>query len=575
MREPSKIPAEAANARDILWAGALAVLCWFVLFHGLGGPALLEPDEGRNAEVAREVLALDDWVTPHYDFIPYLDKPMSFYWLVAGAYRIFGVSEFSARLPSALAALGCLLLAYAMARTSLGAEASPWSGLVLATSPAFMAFSRATIFDMPLAFFITLALWSFRRGEGAGGKSRRIFFLLMWGAMAAATLIKGPVGTAIPGMVIAAYLLLTRRRSLLGQMEPVLGPAVFLLIAAPWYAWAEARNPGYLQYFLFEENFLRYLTPHFNRGQPWHYYGLVLAVGFFPWSALLHLPFKGIRSAAKNDGRIFLLLWIALPLLFFSFSSAKQPGYILPVFPPLAVLTGGAIARALEAPAGRARLSLAIPWLILLAVFGYFSLALFVPGLLPANLRDSPPEVLLFIHRISWPWIPALLVLLLAGTGASLWAKPAPYYFIACAFFLVFHLFGLAIMDNISRTRSSDGLAAKALPLVRPGDRLVVYNDYRSSLPFYLRVQDPIWMVLPERKGAVMGSFYMAEKKPRPARGGDVVLGFDKLAEVWDHSPARLLVFVEVKKLPQLEKLTGRPARRLLTADGIALVTNR
>ncbi|HEX9444175.1 MAG TPA: glycosyltransferase family 39 protein [Candidatus Binatia bacterium] len=576
MREPSKIPAQARGGGEILWAGAFAVLCWFVLFHGLGAPALMEPDEGRNAEVAREVLALGDWVTPHYDFIPYLDKPIAFFWLVAGAYRLFGVSELSARLPAALAALGSVLLAYHLARTSMGPRAGPWSGLVLLTSPAVMAFSRATIFDMPLAFFITLALWSFRRGEAARGTRKRLFFLLMWVAMAAATLMKGPIGIVIPGMVIAFYLLVTRRWSMLGAMEPALGPAIFLVIAAPWYLWAEARNPGYLKYFLFEENFLRYLTPHFNRGQPWHYYALVLAVGFFPWSALIYLPFKGIAAAAKDDGRLFLLLWAALPVLFFSFSLAKQPGYILPVFPPLAILTGDAIARALESSSYRTRLPLMVPWLVLLAAFGYFSLALFLPGLLPAALRESPPEVMLFIRQIFWPWVPALLVLLLAGAGASLRAMPAPYYFVSCAFFLVFHLFGLGIMGHISRTRSSEELAAKALPLVRPEDQLVVYNDYRSSLPFYLRVKEPIWMVLPERRGAVMGSFYMAEKKPRPARGaGEAVLGFDKFAELWDHSPARLLVFVEEKKLAQLAGRVGAPPKRLLSVGEVALVANR
>src|ERR1043166_4242300 len=101
----SKPPAEPKSRAWIVGVAALAVLCWFVLFNDLGGPALVEPDEGRNAEVAREILLLGDWVTPHYDFIPYLDKPMFFFWLAAGAYKLFGISEFSARLPAALAAL--------------------------------------------------------------------------------------------------------------------------------------------------------------------------------------------------------------------------------------------------------------------------------------------------------------------------------------------------------------------------------------------------------------------------------------------------------------------------------------
>src|ERR1700675_1181151 len=171
MRDSSKMHSESKSGREILWVGAFAVLCWFVLFHNLGGAALLEPDEGRNAEVAREILVLKDWVTPHYDFIPYLDKPMSFYWLVAGAHGLFGVSEVSPRLPSALAALGCVLLVYNLARASLRVWGGMWSCLVLLTSPAFIAFSRATIFDMALTFFITLALWGFYRGKTADGRA--------------------------------------------------------------------------------------------------------------------------------------------------------------------------------------------------------------------------------------------------------------------------------------------------------------------------------------------------------------------------------------------------------------------
>lgn len=576
MRDFSKIPGEFKSRGKILWMGAFALLCFFVLFHNLGGAALFEPDEGRNAEVAREIPLLEDWVTPHYDFIPYLDKPMFFYWLVAFAYKLFGVSEWSARLPSALAALGCVLLIYNLSGTSLGVWQKLWSSLVLLTSPAFFAFSRATIFDMTLTFFITLALWGFYRGKNADGKPKRGYFLVMYGAMGCATLVKGPIGFILPGMVIALYLLLTRQWSVLRKIDLALGLGVFLLIVTPWYLSVELRNPGYLRYFLLEENFLRYLTPHFNRGQPWYYYAEVLAVGFFPWTALIFAPFKGIATALRDERKLFLLLWAVLPLLFFSLSAAKQPGYILPIFPPLAILMGEAITRMLAASATKARWPLSIPWLILLAVFSYFTLALFVPELLPADLQGRSPEVLPLIRQISGPFIPLLLALLILSAGASLWAQPGIYYLVSCAFFLTFHLFGLGVLGHISQTRSSQQLAQKTLPLIRPGDQMVIYDDYRSSLPFYLGVEYPIWVVLPEQKSAVMGSFYMAEKKPRPSRGaGEAVLSFDEFFAVWNRSPSRLLVFVEEKRLTRFLLEVRVSPKRLLTVGNVVLITNQ
>ena len=576
MRDFSKIPGELKSRREILWISAFALLCFFVLFHNLGGAALFEPDEGRNAEVAREILLLKDWVTPHYDFIPYLDKPVFFYWLAALAYKLFGVSEWSARLPSALAALGCVLLTYNLARTSLGVWGRLWSSLVLLTSPAFMVFSRATIFDMTLTFFITLALWGFYRGKNADGKAKRAFFHAMYSAMGGATLVKGPVGFVLPVMVIALYLILTKRWSILREMELARGIPVFLLIVAPWYLWVELRNPGYLRYFLLEENLLRYLTPHFNRGRPWHYYVKVLAVGFFPWTALMYAPFLQITATLRDERKIFLLLWLVVPLLFFSFSLAKHPGYILPIFPPLSVLTGEAIARMLSGPSAKARRLLSIPWLILLAVFSYFTLALFVPELLPADLQERSPEVLPLIRQISWPLIPLLLVLLVLGAAASLWTQPGIYYLVSCAFFSAFHLFGLGALGHISQTRSSQHLAEKAVPLIRPGDQMVIYDDYLSSLPFYLRVKHPIWVVLPERKRSVIGSFYIAEKKPQPSLGSrNVVLSFEEFSEVWNQSPTRLLVFADEKRLPRLYQQVSVAPKRLLTVGGVALVTNQ
>jgi 4-amino-4-deoxy-L-arabinose transferase-like glycosyltransferase len=466
-----------------------------------------------------------------------------------------------------------MLLIFDLGRRFAGYWSGLWSALIFATSPICMIFSRAVIFDMPLAFFLTLALWAFARGEMAGGRTGKRLFLLMYGAIAAAVLTKGPIGVAIPALVIGGYLLVGQRRQLLGAMKPGYGIVVLLLIAAPWYLWAEARNPGYLHYFFFEENFLRYVTPRFNRVQPWYFYFEVLAIGFLPWTALLALPFTR-ASGLQNEHRLLVLLWAAVPFIFFSLSAAKQPGYILPAFPALALLIGTTITRALET--GTRRRPLALPWLVLLTAFGYFSLGLFFPQLWPASLAESAGRFPGFMTRISWTSIGTIVILLLVLIAESLWARRLQYYITTCVFFAAFHLFGMGIFNDTSRMRSSRELAEKARPLITPGDQVVIYNGYLSSLPFYLRSEQPLWVVVPPQGAAVMGSFYIAEKNPPAARGsGATVLSFDKFAELWDHSPARLIVFVQEKKLSRLAGDVGAAPKRLLTVDDVVIVSNR
>jgi 4-amino-4-deoxy-L-arabinose transferase-like glycosyltransferase len=173
--------------------------CLVVIFCQLGAAALFEPDEGRNAERAREILELDNWLIPHENFLPALDKPVFLYWLIAISYKVFGISEWSARLPSALAAIGCLFVLYRFARIHWGLWEALWAVLVLATGVEFFMFSRLVIFDMTLTFFTTIALCEFYSAAQTEEKNiRRRHCLLMYSAMALATLLKGPIGVMIP-----------------------------------------------------------------------------------------------------------------------------------------------------------------------------------------------------------------------------------------------------------------------------------------------------------------------------------------------------------------------------------------
>ncbi|MFQ5851623.1 MAG: ArnT family glycosyltransferase [Candidatus Binatia bacterium] len=183
--------------------------------------------------MAREILLTRDWVTPHYNFVPRLDKPIFFYWMVALSYKLFRVSEWSARLPSALAASGTTLLVFLWGRKFFGLWRALWSGLILITSVGFFALSRIVIFDMTLTFFITLSLCSFYWGQRTNGRARRkVLHLLMYAAMGAATLVKGPIGLILPGMVILFYLFFARKWFLLREIDLHLGVPLFLLMVA-------------------------------------------------------------------------------------------------------------------------------------------------------------------------------------------------------------------------------------------------------------------------------------------------------------------------------------------------------
>jgi hypothetical protein len=549
---------------DGLAPALFCLLSLFVLFHNLGGAALFDPDEGRNAEIAREIPVTGDWITPYYDFLPRLEKPVFFYALTALSYKLFGISEAAARFPSAVSAFAALLLTYFVARRLLGAWPALWSGLVLLTCVEFSAFSRIVILDMTLAFFITLALSAFYLASAAerGGKKRAYYFL-MYAALGCATLVKGPIGLVFPGMIVAAYLAAQRKWSVPLEMELGWGLLIFFAIVAPWYAWAEIRRPGYLVYFLGQEHFARYLTPYYQRTKPWYYFFVVLAGGFFPWTFFLPSLARRLWKKSLDDFSLYLFLWVVVPFVFFSFSRSKMVEYLLPVYPALAILAGKAVADTLKK---WEVWTLSLAWHALNLVVLSFLVAVLWPQIVPAEGREA-------IQRLpaSATAAAALLAFIVLPWAAwTTFRQTRERLFVpACLAFFLFFFFAHRFVEPISFARSYKGLAAAAAPFIRPGDQLAIYSSYLPSLPFYLRIDKPIWIVSPENAEDVMGSFYVAEKKPPAAPGyGKVVFTPDEFQREW--SSRRLLVFVKQRLLTELGD-----AKVLLRSGGIALVTNR
>ena len=556
--------------------GAALLLCAAALFLKLGAPALFDPDEGRNAEKAREILLLDDWITPHENFLVVLDKPISYYWLIAASYETFGVSEWSARLPSALAGAGCVLLIFFFALRFFGPWEGLWGAVVLATTLEFYILARTVIFDMTLTFFITLSLFSFFSVLHEHKTwLRRSWLGLMYVSLAIATLVKGPIGVVLPGMVAFLYLLTCRKLSILSKLDLHIGIPLFLVIVAPWYYEVERFNPGYLRYFLWEENFIRYLTPHFNRTEPWYYFFLVIGAGFLPWTLVVPEALGHAWRGRGNDTFLFLLAWTVLPFVFFSFSGAKLPHYILPIFPPLALLTGISVEHNLITSRTRRGWPLVLACLSLCLLIAGFFIAGVSSHALPAAAQFAFAEISPLLRGTA-----LLIVVGVAGLALFTWSgrwksQLSVFVWLSIVLILYMDLLGTVLL-GASMGRSTRDFAAKAAPYIQPDTQVVIYDTTLESLPFYLKISRPIWSVWSGGKASVFGSFYLAEKGAASAPGFDrALLTFDEFYREWAKAPKdHFAVFIKRKNLAHLEQQTAHAATIRVEHGSMLLVSN-
>jgi 4-amino-4-deoxy-L-arabinose transferase-like glycosyltransferase len=315
----------------------LAVLCGFLFFFGLANFGLLGADEPRYAQIGREMLERGDWVTPRLHGEVWLEKPVLYYWFEMVIYKLFGVTDWAARLPAAL--LGALLVAAIyifIRRFRRGAEME--AAIITSSSVAIFAFARGVSTDMPLAVFFSIAMLGWWAAMESG---QRRWLLVFYAAMALAALAKGPVAVFLAGLIIAVLAIITRDSKLLIRTLWIPGIALFLLLALPWYVLVQLRNPQFFSEFILSHNLARFSTGVFRHTRPFWFFIPVLLLGLLPWTSF---AVAGAASAyrtwktAPDRYRLFLLLWAALPVIFFSLSQSKLPGYILPAMPAWTLL---------------------------------------------------------------------------------------------------------------------------------------------------------------------------------------------------------------------------------------------
>ncbi len=330
---------------------ALLILCGASFFYRLGYLPMLGPDEPRYCEVAVEMYESGDWITPNLAGIHWFEKPALTYWLIAASYKIFGVSEFSSRLPVALfSSLGVFVLFW-FGRYFHSNRFGYLSAVCLVTSGIWIGFSRAATFDLPLSVALEIALLAFFLWFQKGKDS---FWYLCCFAIGLAMLAKGLVGIVLPGAIAGLFLLLTRNLGLLLKRPKLLlvGVIVFLATSATWYAPMLVRHgQEFVQEFFIQHHFQRFLTNKYHHPQPFYFFTLVAILGCFPWSLYLLCQavstlkkWRELISNAENYFTLFLWVWIIVIVGFFSLSTSKLTGYILPVFPAIALLIGEKLA---------------------------------------------------------------------------------------------------------------------------------------------------------------------------------------------------------------------------------------
>ena len=384
----------------------------FAWFANLGQRDLFNTDEGRYAEISREMVASGDWLTPRLDGLKYFEKPPLQYWATAAAFEAFGQNEWSARLWTGLTGfLGVLFTAFAAARL-FGPASGRAAGLILGSCLMWVFMGHASSLDMGVSFFLSLAVSAFAlaQRDGVTPGARQGWMLFGWAACALAMLSKGLIGIVLPAGAVALYVLWQRDWRVLARLELGKGLALFLAIAAPWFVMVSLKNHEFARFFFIHEHFDRFLSKDHGRYQPWWYFLPLLALGLVPFT--LALP-GALGSAMRRrplltfNPQRFLLSWCVFVFVFFSASDSKLFGYILPIFPALAMLLGDWLPRI-----GSRALAL----LCATAALGGAALALLTPLATEKLSGNLPPELTAGFGR--WMTVAAAAIVI-AGVIAT------------------------------------------------------------------------------------------------------------------------------------------------------------
>jgi len=539
------------------WKDLTFLLLFFgvSIFQFLGRLPLLEPDEGRYAEIAREMLEKMDFITPHLNYVKYFEKPPLLYWLNALSISLFGRNEFAARFPTAVAGLLGILLTYHIGRKIFGRREALFSALVLGTSVGYLAQARMNIIDMTLTFCMTATLGCFLIAVQDKEKRKGLYFHLFYLFAALTVLAKGVIGLVLPGVVIFFYIVLTRQWRLLREMRLATGIPLFILVCVPWFILVSINNPEFARFFFIHEHVERFLTKVHNHYQPIWYFIPVLLGCMFPWS--LFLPAAVLRLRKENLSSpgspvLFLSLWAVVVFGFFSLSGSKLIPYILPIFPAVAVLIGRTFSLACEEGEKTLRINA--------SVVASVAAMLGVGVVLYPYVAQRPKLGVFEVAVIG-------AVLIAEGAAALLCMRRAGVAGAFGAFCLMSFLLTIVgpqfIFGNLARRKATPELARIIKQNYEPGIHVASYGWYQQGVVFYtgLRV-------------IVVGNWGELDFGRRQGDNAAWFPDYPAFNRLWDSS-SRLMVLVRKRDFDRLRREVNTPVTILGQEGDRLLISNR
>ncbi len=530
-----------------------AIFAAILYLPGLGRPALWEPDEGRYAEIAREMAISGDLVTPRNDYIRYFEKPPLVYWAQAAAIRIIGPTEFAVRLPAALFTAGQVAIVCAIGEAMFGAAVGILAAMALALAPIVFAFARFATLDPALAFFLTAAMGSFMaaaRAPDFGSGAGRRWMLACAAMLALGTLSKGPVALVLGGAIALIWILTERRARAIRRIPFIACAAVYLAIVLPWFILAEHRNPGFLEFFFIHEHLERFTRSQEHGWGPMFFIPIVIG-GAWPWLYFAPLGWIEIKRTGEPEIRSrsnFLVIWAAVIVIFFSIPRSKLGSYILPALPPLAILSAYGLARLSDIAHERARWWMRSFAAVNVCAALAASIALyFAAHRLPSGLAlDGALIALAVAAGAIGSW-------LVARVTARATCAIAP---IAIAMLLTIGLAEHARSDAAPAVSYRE-LARAITPYLGPGCVLGSYHHYVQALPFYTATRER-----PVQYWGELGEF------ADPEQEHDVFIGTAaRLNEMWS---SRCFVLVVNRKdlAAVLKTLPPNPKATVIACEG-------
>jgi 4-amino-4-deoxy-L-arabinose transferase-like glycosyltransferase len=525
--------------------GRLGWLVWIILaaawFATLQVRPMLDPDEGRYAEIPREMLASGDWSTPRLDDLKYFEKPPLQYWATAVAYEAFGLQQWSARLWSVGLAFACLPLVFAWVARLYGRDSALLALTALAVSPFMVIVGHLNLLDGGFTFWLTAAVLAFTWAQTLppASSAERRWMLSAWGAGALAVLSKGIVVGVLAGAALILYTLSERDTRTWRRLHLGAGLALFTAIAAPWFVVVSLRNPSFPEFFFVHEHFTRFLTTVHQRVEPWWYFLPLLLLGVLPWIAPLARACRRAWAGAALDTAApcaaaasgaavpqfkplkFLLIFAAVTLVFFSASGSKLAPYILPMLPVLAAVTGARSGAGGEFARHAARIGAGLVVLIAAGLLVY-----------SAQRNSYVP------HQALW-WALAGALAALVAVAVTFRTQPRlqiPAAIVTAASAIFAWQCLLCEYTVIPPARSARDLVSTARPFIGVHTPLYSVGQYRETVSPYLGrtlqlvgYEGELQFGLQEQPDKRMA---LPEFAARWSAGGDAVAFFDP--GVWD-----------------------------------------